>query len=171
MSESVPKPIRVYVRSFVARKRAYALLKAVGVALAIAIGWTIMAAALDRWLGLSSGIRVALLVVGCAAVALILAPALARLLRRRIDWVGVADEIEKSNPEFGERLRTVISQLLERQEYRGSPQMLDYLVDQVSRQAQQHRPRFVSRPLALPWGVALCLLILAAGLWRVASAD
>src|SRR6266568_6887675 len=128
MSENLPKPIRAYVGSFVARKRAYAMLKAIGTALAVGLGWTIIACALDRWLQLSSAMRVAFLTMGALAVAIILMPALARLLRRRLDWVGVADEIEKVNPQFGERLRTVISQQLERQEYRGSPQMLDYLL-------------------------------------------
>src|SRR5439155_14834516 len=99
--------------------RAYAMLKAIGLALAIAIAWTVIACAVDRWLGLSSGIRLVLLGIGALAVAIILAPALGTLLRRRIDWVGIADEIEGTNPQFGERLRTVISQLLERQEYRG----------------------------------------------------
>src|SRR3954469_14848499 len=105
MSESLPGPIRSYVRSYVARKRAYAMLKALGEALAIAVGWTILACAVDRWLQLSSAIRVALLVIGALGVALILAPALARALRRRVDWVGVADDIERANPQFGERLR------------------------------------------------------------------
>src|SRR6185295_19272620 len=130
MSESLPPPIRSYVRSYVARKRAYAMLKALGEAAAIAVGWTLLSCAVDRWLQLSSATRVALLVIGGLAVAMILAPALARALRRRVDWVGVADDIERANPQFGERLRTVISQLLERQQYRGSPQMLDFLVDQ-----------------------------------------
>ncbi|HEV8292804.1 MAG TPA: hypothetical protein VGP94_12810, partial [Tepidisphaeraceae bacterium] len=171
MSESLPKPIRAYVRSFVARKRTYALLKATGIALTIGIGWTIFACALDRWLQLSSAIRAGLLTVGALAVAVVLAPAIARLLRRRVDWVGVAGEIEKANPQFGERLRTVISQLTEREEYRGSPQMLEYLLEQVSRQAQEHRPRFAWKPAVLPWGIALCILIVAAGLWRVTGAD
>src|SRR5436190_14354798 len=171
MADCLPKPIRSYLRGFVARKRIYTSIKALGVALAIAIGWTIMACALDRWLGLGSGIRAALLTIGCLAVALVVGPALARLLRPTIDWVGVADEIEKTNPQFGERLRTVISQLLERQEYRGSPQMLDYLLAQVSQQAQEHRPKFSWKPLLLPWAVALFLLLAAGGIWRSASAD
>src|SRR6185436_10482181 len=73
--------------------------------------------------------------------------------------------------QFGERLRTVISQLLERQQYRGSPQMLDFLVDQVSQQAQQDRPRFAWKRLALPWAVALCFLAVAGGLWGISAAD
>src|SRR5258706_12032468 len=166
MSDSIPKPIRAYVRSFVARKRAYALLKAIGIALAVALGWTIFACALDRWRQPSTAMRVVLLTIGALMIATILAPALARLLRRQLDWVGVADEIEKANPQFGERLRTVISQQMERQEYRGSPQMLDYLLEQVSRQAQQHRPRFAWKSLAFPWAIAICLVIVAGALWR-----
>ena len=38
MSASLPKSIEPYVRSFVARKRAYALLKAMGVAYAQGFG-------------------------------------------------------------------------------------------------------------------------------------
>ena len=171
MNESVPKPIRSYVRSFIARKRAYALLKAIGLALAIAIAWAMIACAVDRWLGLSSGIRLVLLAIGVLALAVILAPPLGALLRRRIDWIGIADEIEGTNPQFGERLRTVISQLVERQEYRGSPQMLDYLLEQVSRQAREHRPRFAWKPMLLPWAVAICLFTVAAGLWRLSSPD
>src|SRR3954468_22225121 len=72
MTSALPKPIRAYVRAYVARKRAYALLKAMGEALAIAIGWTILACALDRWLQLSSLIRFALLVIGALAAAVVL---------------------------------------------------------------------------------------------------
>src|SRR5215212_4184568 len=171
LSNSLPKPIRSYVRSFIVRQRVFALLKAVGFALVIGVGWILIACALDRWLGLAAGIRVALLVVGALWIGVVLAPPLGRLLWRRIDWVGVADDIEKVNPDFGERLRTVISQLLERREYRGSPQMLDYLVEQVSRQAQQHRPRFAWKPLALPWAMAIVLLAVGAGIWRMSSAS
>jgi hypothetical protein len=49
--------------------------------------------------------------------------------------------------------------------------MLDYLLEQVSRQAQEHRPRFAWRRLALPWAVALCLIIVAGGLWRMSAPD
>src|SRR5258706_6168616 len=150
MTTALPKPIRGYVRSFIARKRAYALLKALGLALALAVAWGMIACAVDRWLGLSSGIRVVLLAIGVLAVAVILAPALGALLRRRMDWVGIANEIEGTNPQFGERLRTVISQLSERKEYRGSPQMLDYLLEQGSRQAHDHRARIALKPLLLP---------------------
>src|SRR4051812_9237381 len=139
MTDPLPRPIRNYLRSFIARKRAYALLKALGVALAIAIAWAILACMADRWLQLSSPIRALVLGVGALAVAIVIAPPLGTLLRRRIDWVGIADEIEKTNPQFGERLRTVISQLLEKKEYRGSTQMLDHLLEQVSRQAQEYR--------------------------------
>jgi hypothetical protein len=147
------------------------ILKALGEALAIAIGWAILACAMDRWLQMSSPIRFALLGIGIIGILVVLAPAIGRLLRRRIDWVGVADDIERANPQFGERLRTVISQLLERQAYRGSPQMVDYLIEQVSRQAREHRPRFAWKRLALPWGMAICFLAVAGGLWRISSAD
>jgi len=171
MSNNVPKPIRSYVRSFVARKRAYALLKALGEALAVGIGWTMLACVLDRWLQLSASIRLGLLFIGAVAVAVVLAPALARVLRRRIDWIGVADDIERANPQFAERLRTVISQLMEREQYRGSPQMLNYLLEEVSQQAQQHRPRFAWNRLALSWAMVICFFVLAAGLWRIAPSD
>jgi len=171
MSDRIPKSVRKYMRAFVARKRMHALLKALGLALAAAIAWAMIACAVDRWLGLSSGIRLLLLLIGALGVAVILAPPLLAMLRRRIDWVGIADEIETGNSHFGERLRTVISQLLERQEYRGSPQMLDYLLEQVSRQAQENRPRFAWKPLLVPWAAAICLLVAAAGLWKMSSPD
>ena len=49
--------------------------------------------------------------------------------------------------------------------------MLDYLLEQVSRQARDYRPRFAWKPLLLPWAVAICLLAVAAGLWKVSSPD
>src|SRR5688572_23557303 len=110
MSESLPKPIARYVRGFVARQRLHALLWALGVALALAVAWTLMATLLDRWLALAGEIRLGLLIIGGAGVAFILLRALWKLVWRRTDWVRVADEIERSNPHFGERLRTVISQ-------------------------------------------------------------
>src|SRR5688572_32811308 len=36
-------------------------------------------------------------------------------------------------------------------------------------QAERERPRFAGGALALPWAVALCLLVVAAGLWRISQ--
>jgi hypothetical protein len=163
MSAELPRPIQTYVRRFVRRGRRLAVIRALGTGLLLACCWAVLACLADRFLKLPPGVRIVSLAV---AASLLLAPLLrplVRMLSRRLDWVGAARAIESASPAFGQRLSTVISQSLERTEYRGSAEMLDRLADDVARQAVQERPSRALRwaPALRPWA-ALALLLAAA---------
>jgi hypothetical protein len=166
MTAPLPPPILEYVRDFVARRRRIALLRAGAIAIALALALLVATCLLDRWLQLPSGLRLALLLSGAAAFLIILLRPLRLVLRSRLDWLEAADEIESATPIFGQRLRTVVSQLMEQSQYRGSPAMIDQLLAEVTATAQSHRPRRAEawRRLALPWGavaiLVACMLIL-----------
>ena len=113
---SLPMPIRSYVRKFVARRRASALATAAAQGVAFAGAWLIIGGLLDRFLQLPGGLRLAMLLAGMGGIILILAPRVWSAIRLGREWIHAAEEIERVNPAFAERLRTVVSQLLERSE-------------------------------------------------------
>ncbi len=76
----------------------------------------------------------------------------------RIDWEEAANAVERANPSFGQRLQTVVSQLLEKQQYRGSQEIVDHLVQEVSGEASAQRPRSV-----VPWRPAMMPVLGAVG--------
>src|SRR4051812_17816454 len=99
MKAEIPKSILQYLQGYVARQRWRALLSGVGWALVIGVGWGLLACGMDRWMGLNAPLRMVLLIIGgIAIVATIVAGMVAAM--RKIDWVGVADEIERRNLEF-----------------------------------------------------------------------
>jgi hypothetical protein len=164
MSVELPRPIQSYVRRFVTRGRRLAVVRAVGSGLLLACGWTVLACLLDWMLQLPAGARLGGLGV---AVALLLGPLvrpLTELLGGRVDWVRAAGAIEQASPGFGQRLSTVVSQSLERIQYRGSTEMLERLAADVARQAADDRPaRWLHwRPALRPWAALLALASAAA---------
>lgn len=161
MTAPLPAPILTYVRHYVVRRRRIGLIRAGGLALSFGLAWILLACLADRWLQLNWIIRLALLLIGAAGFCAILLRPLGDALRRRVDWLEAAGEIERTTPVFGQRLRTVVSQLLERAEYRGSPQMLQELVEQVSATAVHHprQPALSLGRFAAPWAAAALLTI------------
>src|SRR5688572_4465855 len=127
-----PAPIRRYLGDYVARSRRLRVVRAGLVTLAFAVAWTLVVALVDRSFALPAWVRVGLLVVQAAGAVAILSGPIRCALRRRVDWVEASVEIERRNAALGQRLVTVTSQLLAPAGYRGSPQMIDALMAEVS---------------------------------------
>ena len=121
-------------------------------ALCLFILWALASCAADRLLQLPSHVRLVLLLAGCTLSGLILLQALWRL-RREIDWVAAASEIERRDPRFGQRLVTVVSQLAGPRDLRGSDQMISHVLLEVESQIAaggQRSLQWLWRE-ALPW--------------------
>ena len=138
-------------------------------ALALLLGCTLIVAWVDRFVALPASARVILLVLELTGAALLLARPLQEALRRRVDWVEASEQIERRNRSLGQRLVTVTSQLLAPPNVRGSQQMLDALMNQVSTEVESARAeRLVEwRSIWPPALLALCVLSAAAALWSV----
>ena len=167
----LPSPIRNYLRGFVARRRRVSLVRAAGAAAAFVLVWTLLACLLDRFAQLPAWMRIGLLAVDVTVPALLLLRPLFTWCFGRMDWIAAANEVERVNPVFGQRLQTVISQLLDKSEYRGSQQILDHLLRQVADEASGQKPREAApwRPAALPWCAALAALVATSVLMSVPS--
>lgn len=166
MSASLPIAIERFVRRHVTRRRWLALVQSLGAGLFLALAWALLAMLLDRLFRMGPPIRLALLIVGAAILLTPILLPLWRLLRRRIDYLQGAAEIESAQGGFGQKLLTVVSQLHERDEYRGSPQMVQWLVDEVTRETASRRPgkALPWRAALRPWaGVVLLSIVLAVG--------
>src|SRR5213078_3617822 len=100
MNNGIPKAIGEYVQAYVARRRIRALLLSVGWAVVIGLAWGLLACAMDRWMGLSAMLRMVLLVIGVIGVVGAMVPGVVGAMRT-VDWVDVAEEIERGNGEFG----------------------------------------------------------------------
>ncbi len=164
----LPVVIQQHVRAFAMRRRWLGLLRAGGLALCFAAAYVLLVCMLDRMLAMPSPVRMATLWSGAAVVVMLLIRPLWRALRP-IDRLEAAAELERCNPVFSERLRTVISQAAEPQRHRGSEQMLSHLVEETSRIAVDHPPHCDARwaRLALPWvaGLSLLALVGVMNLW------
>src|SRR3954451_10900860 len=164
-----PTPIRRYLGDFVARSRRIRVARAGLIALALVLAWTLIVAGIDRFLPLPGWARGTLLAGELLAAAAILAGPLRDALRRRINWIDASQEIERRNHSLGQRLVTVTSQLLAPASYRGSAQILDALVQQVSDEvATARRVQLIDWPaLARPAIAAITLTLATAGLWSL----
>src|SRR4051794_18239457 len=131
--EAIPISISSYVRRFVARRRWLALLRAAGVATAGTLGWMLLICALDRGLALPPVVRLMALLAVILAAGVVIHRPLVYFLQRRFDWIAAAVEMERVQPALGERLVTVISQWLAPPAQRGSPQLLNELSEEITR--------------------------------------
>ncbi|HTL29148.1 MAG TPA: hypothetical protein VL282_08005, partial [Tepidisphaeraceae bacterium] len=161
---SLPPAVHDYVNGFVTRRRRIDALRALGVALSFAAVWMLWWAMIDRFFQLPQNARTALLALDLLAMVVICWRPMKALIRREMSWQRVAMQIERRNPRFGERLVTITSELLSPARYRGSPEMLDHLLHEVSVEASGDRPqRLLPLSLALrPWLVVLSLAIVTA---------
>jgi hypothetical protein len=162
-----PPPIRRRLRDHVARGRRLRVLRAGLTVLAFAIAWALAVGVVDRLTALPPWARVGLLSAAALVAVGILAGPVRAALGRRVNWVEASQEIERADPSLGQRLVTVTSQLLAPAAYRGSPQMIDALVEQVSADVARAPARRLARwrPLARPALLAATLLLAAALLW------
>jgi hypothetical protein len=165
---TLPPSIRSYLDDFVVRRRRVALARAAGIALAAFLVWMLAWCVIDRFAHLPAGVRLAALVVGIVAAVVQIGPALLAF-HRPIDCVAAAEEVERQDARFEQRLVTVTSRLLGAADYRGSDDILIRLVREVGEQvavARAHR-LIPLRPALGPWAVCLALALLGCGLMKV----
>ncbi|HEX5244307.1 MAG TPA: hypothetical protein VFW23_13675, partial [Tepidisphaeraceae bacterium] len=107
---TLPSDIQAFLASFVARRRRQLLLHTLGWAIAVSLLWLILSCSIDRLLHLPSSARLILLVLGLVVLLVALRPL--RLLLQPVDWVEIAEQIERLHPSFQQRLITVTSRVL-----------------------------------------------------------
>jgi len=156
MTHPLPDTIRLHLRTVLRRRRLAALARATGLAVAFALVWLVGACTLDRLAGLPPIVRGLLLLVGIGGVAALTVRPLYQALLGRIDFHLAAALAARHNPAKGERLQTVVSQLLAPPEERGSQAILAHLTRQAEADVAAHPPERVltwSR-VVRPWAVA-----------------
>ena len=168
---ALPPDVLSYVGDFVTRARRHAMVRAAAVATASFLAWALVCCLTDRLLQLPSAVRAAMLVAGLLAGALIVARPLRSILRRRIDWVQAAAELERRDPRFGQRLLTVTARLLGPAEHRGSDDLLYRLLSDVVVETRGRRPApaIARRSIVVPLLALAGVLALAAWLSGVES--
>jgi hypothetical protein len=157
-STEIPTQISDFLRQVVVRQRRVALLRAVAMAITFALVWILAWSLVDRFVALAPRMRIAIDVINLAAIAALVIRQLSRVLRRRIDWLTAARMVDRHRPEMGQRLQTLVSQLLAPRELRGSQQLLDQIVGQATEQLSHVRP------------AQLVPLQAASGAWLIAVA-
>src|SRR5687768_1829649 len=119
MSALAPFPpvIRRFLSDHVARCRRVAVLRA----LVLATVWVgLVGFVLDRVVHLPAWVRIGWLALMAGGAVWLVARPVAAWVRRDVDWVRAAEEIEARDRTLGQRLVTVVSQLLAPARYRGS---------------------------------------------------
>ncbi len=171
--QTIPEPIRSYVRKFIARRRRLILLKAIVNALGLSIAWLLAACLVNRFIAFSPATRLALSLAGLTAVGFLLIRALRRVLREDPRWANAAAEIEQLDGRFGQRLQTVISQHLEDPRHQASEQLLEQLRAEVQRLTTASRPESLLpwRGLARPAMRTIAVLAVLAAMWPVSWLD
>src|SRR4051794_13792189 len=130
---SFPAPIRQYLGGFVAHTRRIRVARAVLLAAAVVLAWTLAVAWIDRFVALPDWSRGLSLAFELAAAIAVLWRPLRSALRRDVDWVEASAQLERrAAGSLGQRLVTVPSQLLAPAHLRGSPQLVDELLRQVT---------------------------------------
>jgi hypothetical protein len=161
MSDSIDR----YLTRYIHRRRAVALIAAIGWAAAFAIAWLLACIFLNRRFSPTFHVRR----IECAAQLLMVLAILTRpaisLFRRR-NRVAAAIEIEKSQPAFNERLITVASP-------QADVALLAHLRLEVMQLIGdfQTSARVSVRPLLLPIGLIVALVLAAITVARVKSID
>ncbi|MDQ3439930.1 MAG: DUF4175 domain-containing protein, partial [Planctomycetota bacterium] len=155
---TLPQPIASYLARYVRLRRRHALLRASGLAAAFFLAWGLGCCMIDRLAWLAPVARLALLATGALAVAIIVFRPFAYWLSRDVNWRAAAAEIERSDARFGQRLRTVTSELLASPRQGGSREIIDALAREVGEVLTKEGPQPLLRwrPALLPWlGVLL----------------
>ena len=160
---TLPPAIGSYLAYYVRLRRRRALLRAVGLAATFFLAWGLGCCMIDRVAWLAPAARLALLAVGALAVVIVVFRPFTYWLSRDVDWRAAAAEIERSDDRFGQRLRTVTSELLAPRRHAGSPEIVDALAIEVGEVLSTKRPHLLLRwrPALVPW-LGVLLLSLAA---------
>lgn len=162
---TLPPDIQAFLAAFVARRRRQLILHTFGWAIAVSLLWLILSCSIDRLLHLPASARLILLALGVLVLLLALRPL--RFLLQPIDWVEIAEQIERLHPSFQQRLITVTSRVLGESAYRGSNEILGQLLSEVSNQTAKERGKTPRRWRAAiePWAAAT---VMACGMMLLA---
>jgi len=166
-SVALPASVHSYLRHFVRRRRLFAFLRAIAVAICASGGVLLASCLVDRVLQLPGYSRLALSLGIVALFAVIIAKPAGRLLQQEIDWLDAAADLERCSPAFTQRLQTVVSQMIEDPRYRGSPAILEHLLSEITEQAVRDRPgqwlqwRTIVPAWSMVGAVALAFFVLA----------
>ena len=155
---TLPPTIRTYLREFVLRARAIALVRASAMALAGFTAWLVVCCVIDRYFQLHWALRLAALIAGGGAALVMLLPRLLALARPA-NLVSAAAAVERQNPRFGQRLLTVTSRLLGAADYRGSDEILIRLAREVGDQVAAERTGHLVRLRGVAGPLAACMLL------------
>jgi hypothetical protein len=147
--------IRRYLFRYIAKRRAVALIGAIGWTTAFALGWLILFRSLNRWLPPNQWMDRSEWVLGFLACVAILGRPMSFLVRR-FDAVAAAIEIESRHQVFDQRLITIASQ----------PQnsaLLTQLTSEVEQitAARKNRAAVPLRPLLAPVLALIAAVLLA----------
>ena len=110
MSLQLPPPIASYLTRFTLRRRVQRVIARLGLAVLVTLMWVILCCLLDRAFGFPRPVRAAALIANALLVFLILVRPVGGLLRRP-DLTAAANEIERRESAFRERLQTLVSRL------------------------------------------------------------
>jgi hypothetical protein len=160
---TLPTPIRSHLSDFAARRRRLRLLCDGGYAVVTFAAWMLVWCLVDRLVHLPGFSRAILLASGVLASGYLLMRAL-RHWAALPDWVVVAEEVEREDPRFGQKLITVTSQILETPDHRGSDQILSRLAEEVNNQIHGTRSRMSYKGVGAaltPWGICVVFVGLA----------
>src|SRR5262245_36687223 len=131
--DQLPASIRELLARFVRRRRRVALVRALGVAVALAALWLLVWGLVDRLVLLPGVVRAALLFMLASVVTWVLVFPLRAVMRRDIKWIDVARQIEQRDRRFGEALVTVVSERTHRSSGT-SPRLVDHLAEKIQSQ-------------------------------------
>ncbi len=141
--------IEQYLRGYVCKYRAIAVIAAGEWAIAFAITWMVLWLLIQREVLLTHSVRLSALMIGGIGFVLVLARSVTRLFRR-YDLVAAAIEVESSHPAFDQRLITVASQPVE-----------SAMLDQLRNEVESMAPALKNRPTPRPMLVAALALLAA----------
>ena len=149
-SAQLPLPIASYLTSFSRQRRAQRVVWRFGLATLFTLIWAMAWCVIDRLSGLSSWTRAAALLINAIVIVAIVARPLVRIFGRT-NFIAAANETERREPAFAERLQTVVSQFSHSSRRDGaSPGLLAALADSVAVQMARNKPAEL-----LPWTPAL----------------
>lgn len=149
VAPQLPRPVASYLVRFVARRRAQRVAWFAGFAALLTMVWALAWCLADRALGLDGTIRAGALAVNLVGMIALLGRPVLRLWATP-DLPRAAGEVERREPAFRERLRTLASRAAGPVAYAGSGELLSALATEVTAQVAQRRPGEL-----LPWGPSL----------------
>lgn len=165
----LPPAARSYVRAFAARRRAVAVLRAVGTAASVLACIVLVACLADRWLRFPAWGRLTLLLFAAGAAVATLAWALVRAMRP-VSFSLLAQLIESRTDAFGQRLITIASAT------EASAELREHLLGEIEAIASRPAENLLApegltpwRTAGMAWAVVAAVITAIAITWPISS--